>query len=276
MGSMHYHSHDAQSMCWLWILPWKSNICDSFFLWGGWALHLPGRWIGVRRLGNRRFGASDVEVQTEALATPPATSMNRWPWLAEQPCRLPHKRQFEGRRDDVSNDGHQWSEFWGTGLQLPGSVFSFSSRLAARINPLWQLHKLLGSVFERQPLWSLPFSWQCFYVRKKKRKDSCWILNHYNTAHVFLRKLDQIGIIANVALVSRWHHHFLPGFCLVVVRYFNLIPYRHIFHWPVLDKSSCLCSRQRALRLLMTFKVGFFLCERQPYINYKFSWILPS
>ena len=34
--------------------------------------------------------------------------MNRWPWLAEQPCRLPHKRHYEGRRDDVSkNLGHR-------------------------------------------------------------------------------------------------------------------------------------------------------------------------
>ena len=35
--------------------------------------------------------------------------MNRWPWLVEQPCHLPHKWHFEGRRDDVSKNLGNWN-----------------------------------------------------------------------------------------------------------------------------------------------------------------------
>ena len=54
------------------------------------------------------IGSHRLPRAIEALATPPATSMNQWPWLAEQSCRLPHKWHYEGRRDDVSkNLGHR-------------------------------------------------------------------------------------------------------------------------------------------------------------------------
>ena len=39
---------------------------------------------------------------SQALATPIATSMKRWPLLAEQQGRLPHKRHLVCRLDDVS------------------------------------------------------------------------------------------------------------------------------------------------------------------------------
>ena len=52
--------------------------------------------------------ALSLMLVAKALATPPPTSTNRWPQLAEQPCHLPHKRHFEGRRDDVlKNLGHR-------------------------------------------------------------------------------------------------------------------------------------------------------------------------
>ena len=65
-------------------------------------------------------------VFTKALATPPATFMNRWPWLAKQPCRLPHKRHFEGRRLPLSPalcrriSVHSRRKRWGTSCRSCG------------------------------------------------------------------------------------------------------------------------------------------------------------
>ena len=40
----------------------------------------------------------------DALATPLATSINRWPCLTEEPCGLPHKQHVQGRHDDMSKN----------------------------------------------------------------------------------------------------------------------------------------------------------------------------
>ena len=57
----------------------------------------------------RKLCVQDPTQNIQALATPPATSMNMWPWLAKQPCRLPHKRHFEGRHDDGSKNLGNWN-----------------------------------------------------------------------------------------------------------------------------------------------------------------------
>ena len=87
---------------------------------------------------------------SKALATPPATFMNQWPWLAEQSCRLPHKRHYEGRRDDVSKNigyrnyqgiptGNPWNPVvatpWPTETVLSRSLsLSSSPTLSRRIS----------------------------------------------------------------------------------------------------------------------------------------------
>ena len=66
------------------------------------------------------IGSHRLPRAIEALATPPATSMNQWPCLAEQPCRLPHKWYYEGRRDDVVKKNVHYPV--STGLLLYDSV----------------------------------------------------------------------------------------------------------------------------------------------------------